>query len=118
MDNKERIVKFLEGRDPKKYIVNIEVPYGKGEASLIINDPVRGKRVDTDKFESFVWFKEEITKLLYEGNKSKILKGTKKYGITITKLKTTTNGSEADRLETGYVTAMWCFSRFFFREGD
>jgi DNA polymerase elongation subunit (family B) len=124
MDNKERIVKFLEGRDPKKYIVNIEVPYGKGEASLIINDPVRGKRVDTDKFESFVWFKEEITKLMYEGNKTKILKGTKKYGITITKLKTTTNGSERhDRLETGYKYMAKCdgaFSRLlsFFREGD
>jgi hypothetical protein len=59
--------------------------------------------VDTDKLNHL--YDEEITKLMYEGNKTKIpLKGTKKIR-NANQIKTTTNGSEStDRLETGYVT--------------
>jgi len=86
MVNQDKIVRFLEGKSPRKYITSIEVPYGKNEAKLFINDPERGKYIATERYKSFLWFKDEVTKLLYKGNRILIAKAVKKYEIKITKL--------------------------------
>jgi len=125
MISKEKIVKFLEGRSPKKYIVSIEVPYGKNEASLIINDPnpKLGKYISKDKFNSFIWFKEEATKHMYGGSRTKIAKACERYKIKITKLKTTDkNGKGITRMVNGYKFIAKCDGSYtnllqFFKDG-
>tara|TARA_R110000796_G_scaffold40062_1_gene99378 strand:- start:4634 stop:8074 length:3441 start_codon:yes stop_codon:yes gene_type:complete len=103
MMNETNIAKFLEGRNQKKYIVNVEVPYYDNKAQLVINDPINGKYISSDTFKPFIWFKEEITKIMYEGKRSAIKKATDNYGVTITKLKTRDNsGYEPSRLSNGY----------------
>ena len=103
MINETNIAKFLEGRNQKKYIVNVEVPYYDNKAQLVINDPVNGKYISQDTFKPFIWFKEEITKIMYDGKLSAIKKATNNYGVTITKLKTRNNsGYEPNRLSNGY----------------
>ena len=102
MVGKEQIAKFLEGRNPKKYIVNIEVPYSQNKASLIINDPIKGKYIGTEKFNTFLWFKEDVTKMLYGGNRTEIKKQCDRFKITITKLKTNNGKKIVTRMENGY----------------
>ena len=125
MIEKERIVKFLEGRNPKKYIVNIEVPYGKNEASLIINDPnpQLGKYISKDRFETFIWFKEDATKIMYGGSRTKISNACKQYNVKITKLKTTDKGNKGvTRMVHGYKYIAKCDGSYsqllkFFKSG-
>lgn len=97
------ITRFLEGKSPKEYIVAIEVPYGKNEAQLIINDPVRGKYIKKDSYSSFLWFKGDVTKILYGGSRGAIAAAAAKYEVKITKLKTSdANGNSPDRMINGY----------------
>jgi DNA polymerase elongation subunit (family B) len=124
MVDEQRIVRFLEGKDPKKYIVNIEVPYGSNKAHLVINNPETGQKyVTPDEFHSFIWFKEEITKKMYKGNRSKITKACEKYKVNITKLKTNYRDTEqVDRMNSGYKYMAKCNGSYtyllnFFREG-
>ena len=122
MIGKEQIAKFLEGRNPKKYIVNVEVPYGQNKASLIINDPIKGKYIGTEEFDTFLWFKEDVTKLLYGGNRTAIRTNAVKYGVTITKLKTNNGKDIVNRMENGYKYMARCKGSYsqllnFFKQG-
>ena len=122
MIGKEQIAKFLEGRNPKKYIVNIEVPYGQNKASLIVNDPVRGKYIGTETFNSFLWFKEDVTKMIFKGNRGEIKKQCDKFKITITKLKTNNGKDIVNRMENGYKYMAKCNGSYsqllnFFKAG-
>ena len=103
MINEDIIARFLEGRNQKKYIVGVEIPYGSPDVSLIINDPERGKFISKDSLTSFLWFKEEVTTIMFGGKRSLIAKAAKKYGITITKLKTSMPDQEdASRMKNGF----------------
>jgi DNA polymerase elongation subunit (family B) len=99
----EVINDFLEGRDPQKHIVNIEVPYGASKAYLVINDPEEGKYIMTQKFKPFLWMKHEVVNILYGGDRRKIKKMASMDGITFKSLRTTDdNGFEPARLKDGY----------------
>jgi DNA polymerase elongation subunit (family B) len=99
----EVINDFLEGKDPQKHIVNIEVPYGASKAYLVINDPEEGKYIMTQKFKPFLWMKHEVVDILYNGDRRKIKKMAAMDGITFKSLKTTDdNGFEPKRLKDGY----------------
>ena len=123
MINDEQISRFLEGRNPQKYIVNVEIPYGANKVSLIINDPVKGKYVVKDDITSFVWFKEPITKKMYGGKRNKIKQACKKFGVTITRLKTSLNNQGiAPRMEDGFKFMAKCTGPYgkllnFFKQG-
>ena len=122
MIGKEQIAKFLEGRNPKKYIVNIEVPYGQNKASLVINDPIKGKYIGTEEFNTFLWFKEDVTKMLYGGDRTAIRNQCTNYGITITKLKTNNGEKIVNRMENGYKYMARCSGPYsqllnFFKTG-
>lgn len=122
MIGKEQIAKFLEGRNPKKYIVNIEVPYGQNKASLIINDPEKGKYIGSETFQPFLWFKEDITKMIYGGNRTEIRNQCTKYAVTITKLKTNNGQKIVNRMENGYKYMARCNGSYsqllnFFNQG-
>lgn len=119
----EIIEKFLQGHDQTKYIVAIESAYHVNEVYLIINDPVKGKYIETHTFSPFVWAKHEVSQLLYGGNRNEILKAMKKYGIKIKCLKTTdSEGLEPKRLANGYKYIFECKNSYnhlmnFFKEG-
>ena len=54
-DFQKRIERFLEGRDPQKYIVGIEPDYMKPLMHLIIHDPEKGKSIKSFKYKPFLW---------------------------------------------------------------
>lgn len=103
MINEEQIARFLEGRNQQKHIVSVEIPYGANEVSLIINDPDKGKYIKKDEITSFVWFKEEITKVMYGGNRNLISKANEKFGVSISRLKTRVNDEyPSSRMDGGF----------------
>ena len=60
----EDIKVFLEGRDPEKYITSIELNQTDdwsidetNKVYLIIDDPVKGKKIKIQKFTPFCWTK-------------------------------------------------------------
>lgn len=119
----EVIEQFLIGHDEQKYIVAIESAYHVNEVYLIINDPVKGKYIETHNFNPFVWAKHEVSQLLFNGNRGEIMKAMKKYGVKIKVLKiTNSEGFEPKRLENGYKYIIECKNSYnhlmnFFREG-
>lgn len=124
MVSAEVIESFLHGSDPQKYIVAIEAVYfSKPEVSIVINDPENGKRIETHPFHPFLWFKEEITRVVYNGNRQRIIEASQKYGIKIKKLRTHDDmGNIPERMEKGYKFMAICKKSYndlinFFREG-
>tara|TARA_R110000824_G_scaffold106610_17_gene252146 strand:- start:25827 stop:29336 length:3510 start_codon:yes stop_codon:yes gene_type:complete len=103
MVNNEQVAKFLEGKHPQKYIVGIEIPYDDDKVNLIINDPEKGKIIKRDQIKSFLWFKEDVTKLMYGGKRNKITQATKKFGVKLSRLKTSLNNqSPVPRIDDGF----------------
>jgi len=103
MISNEQVTKFLEGKNPEKYIVNVEIPYNNDKAFLVINDPQKGKYIKKDNIKSFIWFKESLTKVMYNGKRIKIAKACKKFGVKIKRLKTTLNGEPIhERMKDGF----------------
>ena len=99
----EQIENFLQGSDPQKYIVAIEAEYNTPTVTLVINDPQSGKRTEEHKYEPFLWFKEDITRMMYEGKRMEIIKAREKHGITFKKLRTSNDeGYIPPRMENGY----------------
>ena len=119
----EVIEAFLQGKDPQKYIIAVESAYHVNEIYLVINDPVKGKYIETHTFNPFVWAKHEVSQLLFGGNRNEILKAMKKYSVRIKGLKTTdSEGFEPKRLANGYKYIIECKNSYnhlmnFFKEG-
>ena len=120
----ERIEAFLQGTDPQKYIVAIEAEYSTPKVTLVINDPETGKRLEDHTFKPFLWFKEEITTKLYGGQRMKIIKAGDKFGVKLTKLRTSDEyGNSPKRMEDGYKYMATCTRSYndlinFFKEGE
>lgn len=119
----EEIELFLQGHDPQEYIVAIEAGYSEPSVTLIVNDPETGKRQEEHQFKPFLWFKHDITEILYGGKRMKIIDAGRKYGVKITKLRThNEDGYTPDRLENGYKYMATCSKSYnnlisFFKEG-
>lgn len=119
----EVIASFLEGRDPQKYITNIEVPYHHAEASLIINDPVEGKYLQTQKFKPFLWMKPEAGLMLYNGKRKDINENAKYHGIKFKSLTTKRDdGFQPERMRDGFTILVTCTESYgallnFFKRG-
>ena len=101
----EDIKTFLEGRDDEKYIVSIELDQTKdwsidetNKVYLIIDDPVKGKKIKTQKFTPFCWTKNLRGSGFYGDDLDAIKKAAKTYGIHTERLMTGDN----ERLEDGY----------------
>lgn len=99
----EIIENFLHGSNPKKYVVGIEASYGEPYVHLIINDPETGKRIEKHPYKPFLWFKEEVSSILFDGKKSKSREVAQKYGIKTKRLRISdANGEIPNRLSNGY----------------
>jgi DNA polymerase elongation subunit (family B) len=119
----EVIESFLNGSNPKKYVVSIEASYNQPFVHLIINDPDEGKKIEKHKFQPFLWFKHDVTEIMYEGKRSKIIAAREKHNIKIKALRTHhDNGDVPQRLENGYKYIAQCKGSYnnliqFFKEG-
>jgi DNA polymerase elongation subunit (family B) len=119
----EVIENFLQGSDPQKYIVAIEAGYSEPTVTLVINDPETGKRLEPHPFKPFLWFKKDITEVLYGGKRLKTIEAAKSYGVKITELRTSNSeGFSPDRLEHGYKYMATCNKSYndlihFFKAG-
>lgn len=119
----EKIEQFLNGNDNQKYIVAVEAGYTEPIVSLIINDPITGKRIEEHKYRSFCWFKEDITRILYDGKRMKIQEAATAAGIKITRLKVSDDqGNTPERMENGYKFMATCTKSYnalvyFFKNG-
>lgn len=119
----EVIEQFLEGSNPEKYIVAIESTYNEPRVTLVVNDPEKGKYLYDDIYKPFLWFKEDVTKILYGGKKLKIIEACGQYGIKITKLITSDeNGYTPERMDRGYKFMATCKHSYnnlikFFKDG-
>jgi len=101
----EDIKLFLEGHDPEKYIVAIELDqtgdWSVDESNRVytfIDDPKKGKMIKTQKFTPFLWTKSLRGSGFYGDDIEKMRKEAKKYGIFTEKLRTDDN----ERLEDGF----------------
>lgn len=116
----EEIAKFLEGLDDQKYITAIEGDYYNNEVTLIIDDPEKGKRIETKKYTPHLFIKDfkKLNKPFFGGDRNALNAAIKKHGITFKKLRT----DEQPRLEYGYKylveTSKKAFNlNQFFKEG-
>lgn len=119
----EEIEKFLEGRDPQKYIVAIEAAYHKNEVYLIINDPETGKRIETHTYKPFLWVKDGIADYMYGGSRNALKKAMDKYGVTFKSLRIADgDGVVPQRMEDGFKYMTTCKGSYsdllnFFKDG-
>ena len=101
----EDIKKFLEGHDDEKYIVSIELDQTgdwsideTNKVYIVIDDPIKGKKIKVQKFTPFCWTKSLKGSGFYDDDLEKIRKKAREFGIYTEKLKTGDN----QRLEDGY----------------
>jgi len=119
----EVIEKFLEGRDPQKYIVSIEASYHEQFVSLIINDPDKGKFIEKHSYNPFIWMKHSVADIMYNGKRGDIKAAMTKYGVKIKALTIEdSDGNIPERLEDGYKFMASCKTSYsnliqFFRDG-
>jgi DNA polymerase elongation subunit (family B) len=90
---------------------------------LVINDPNTGKRLEEHKYQPFLWFKHDVTEIMYGGKRMKILEACQKFDVKITKLRTSNDdGYTPSRMENGYKYIAKCKGSYnslinFFKEG-
>jgi len=97
------IEKFLEGRDPQKYIIGIESSYSDNFVDLIINDPETGKRIERHEFKPFIWLKRDVRDIMYQGKNSLIREAMRRYNVKIKALNITSNdGFTPERMDNGF----------------
>jgi DNA polymerase elongation subunit (family B) len=119
----EVIESFLQGNDPQEYIVAVEAGYNEGKVTLVINHPENGKYLEEHKYQPFLWFKEDITDILYGGKRVKIIDAARKYGVKISKLRThNDDGYSPERMLNGYRFLAKCSKSYndlvnFFKNG-
>jgi DNA polymerase elongation subunit (family B) len=119
----EVIEQFLQGSDPQQYIVAIEAGYNEPNVTLVVNDPETGKRLETHPFKPFLWFKHDLTEILYGGKRMKIIEAGRKHGVKITALRTSNDKGEIPiRLQNGYKFMATCNKSYnelinFFKNG-
>ena len=123
MISKEEIERFLLGTDPQKYIVAIEAGYDTNKVDVIVNNPDNGKTIETHKFKPFVWFKEELKVIMYNGKRLAISKACERHGVKLKLLRTSNDeGFSPPRMENGYKFIAICDKNYnelinFFKEG-
>jgi DNA polymerase elongation subunit (family B) len=119
----EDIESFLQGNDPQQYIVAVEAGYNEGKVTLVVNDPETGKHLEEHPYQPFLWFKEDITDILYGGKRIKIIDAARKHGVKITKLRTHNDeGFSPERMVYGYKFLAKCSKSYndlvnFFKYG-
>src|ERR1035438_3282832 len=132
---KDQIEQFLQGSNDLKYVVAIETDYHTNIATLVLNTPNKlwekgrkdipqsTKTIEVEKYKPFLWFKEDVTKMIYKGNRLEIIKAEARYGVKMKLLRTCNDKNETpERLENGFKFMAICNRSYndllmFFKEG-
>ena len=94
---------FLTGHDPMEHIISIECAFDEDKVNIIYVDQNGIKRIKQDDFKPFIWVKHSAAIRLFDGDRAKLRRELRNYGIAIKKLITENNdGTEHERLESGY----------------
>lgn len=98
----KEIEDFLHGFDNEEYIVNIEYDYESSKIFKIIDHPTKGKYIEEDSFNPFIWMKNpdmhSFGKELYGGMSNRVMDAKRINKLSLAKLRT--DGHQ--RLEEGY----------------
>lgn len=122
----EVVNSFLNGHDPMEHIIAIECDYDDEQVSIIYVNEKGEKRVKMDDFKPFIWAKHSAATRLYGGDRAKLSKTMRHYGIRVKRLVTENEeGVEHERLESGYKYMFYttrkmsnaAFQRFFSEAG-
>jgi hypothetical protein len=119
----EEIEQFLGGRDLQKYIVAIEATYYRNEVHLIINDPEKGKYIETHTYKPFLWIMDGVADYMYGGSRTEFKKGMTKFGVKFKTLRLADgDGIIPKRMEDGFKYMAECSGSYsdmlnFFKEG-
>lgn len=117
------IENYLQGQCDEKFIVSVETTYYQNIASLVINDPKEGKYIKQVTFKPFLWFKHDVSSILYGGKRVKIIDAMRKHKVKISELRTSDNeGKIPERMANGYKYIAKCDESYnsllkFFKEG-
>ncbi len=119
----KKIESFLQGSDPQQYIVAVEGSYTEPKVNLIINDPQTGKCIEEHKYKPFLWFREDLTTMMYGGKRMKMIDAGTRFGVKITRLRVSDdNGHTPSRLANGYKFMATCSKSYndlinYFKQG-
>lgn len=95
---KEVIEEFLNGKYVEEKIVSVEWDKNTETIIKIIEDNINGKKVKREKLKPFCWIKQLPEGLFYKGDKTKLKKAMREFGISVKKLRT----DNVERLENGF----------------
>ena len=99
----ERMQTFMEGRDPEKYIVNLDYNYNDDYITVIKRDENDNKLKVKHPFYPFLWCTLNACKRLCFGKKDEVKALLKKYGIKCIGLDYTNNdGKVVESVRDGY----------------
>lgn len=99
----ESISKYLEGKDPEKYIVSVEAEYYHNEVSRVINPPNGKKQIKKGRLKPFLFMKESALSVLYGGNITVIKREMRKNSIKVKALKVEgPDGLIPERIDSGF----------------
>ena len=99
----ERMQEFMEGRDPEKYIVNLDYNYNDDFITVIKRDENDNKIKVKHPFYPFLWCTLNACKRLCYGKKEEVKALLKKYGIKCIGLDCTNNeGKVVETVKDGY----------------
>lgn len=101
----DQIEHFLNGHNPKKYVVCIECTNYSNVAELIIHNPeTKEKYIEKEKFQPFIYLRDfkKLGLSLYDNDPIKRNEAMKKHKITIKKLVVGNENGDSERLLDGY----------------
>ena len=99
----EEIEKFLNGRNPFKRAISVDITYGDTQAKITYRTEKDEKAIKYDDFYPFVWAKYSICDKMCGGDRHLVKQLLNKYGIEVKKLRTKGyDGTEEERMVNGY----------------
>jgi DNA polymerase elongation subunit (family B) len=105
MISAEKIDHFLQGHNPKQYVVGIECNNYSNVADLIIHDPNTGKKtIEKQRYTPFLYLKDfkKHGLSLYDNDAAKRDEAIKKFNVKIKTLVTDDDQGRVERLYNGY----------------
>lgn len=118
----EEVDIFLKGSDPQERIIDIECGYDDRQATVIYRDEDGTKHYETQDFYPFCWAKQEAGRLMFDGDRTKLMMKMQEYGISCKGLVVANEKGEVpERMENGYRVLFFAtrpmsnqdFSKFF-----
>jgi len=103
MIDNDKINVFLNGRDPQQRISNIECGYNDKSVKVYSRNDKNRVVCHSEDLLPFVWATAAVSRMMFGGDRPKLIEEMKKTGIKCKGLQTKgENGFEPDRMVNGY----------------